>query len=270
MREISAGELPLREALQDPAESPSRHLLPSQVHFCCTSPHRNGTSLLLGRSHNPGDVRGERPGRQLRDPQDHRHDLADHHTMAPSREHPRARWPQTSTTSGCQGVSSPAWARWWEFPRAGGTAVRDAAWLWEEVVRPGRAVEEGGPGASRSRPPQSAVTTAAAPCPQDATPGHPWPPLAPTVFTGQRLEGRIGAGRRSAHLKIFKGWCYRNGPKPSPVLARKPVSSARRYCIRLSRVFTSAVSSVMSCLVRFASDRFRCDHTGSTGLSSWA
>jgi hypothetical protein len=40
-------------------------------------------------------------------------------------------------------------------------------------------------------------------------------------------------GTLTAGLKIFKGWCYRNGPKPSPVLARKPVSSARRYCIRL-------------------------------------
>jgi competence protein ComEC len=71
-------------------------------------------------------------------------------------------------------------------------------------------------------------------------------------------------------LKPFKAGGYRKGPKSSPVLARKPASSRGRYCIRLSRVFTSAVSSVMVCLVRLASDRFRCAHTGSTGLSSWA
>jgi hypothetical protein len=69
---------------------------------------------------------------------------------------------------------------------------------------------------------------------------------------------------------LIKGGCYRNGPNSSPVLARKPASSAGRYCIRFSRVFTSAVSSAMVCLVRLASDRFRCAHTGSTGLSSWA
>src|SRR3954452_10910210 len=74
----------------------------------------------------------------------------------------------------------------------------------------------------------------------------------------------------SEALTIFKGGCYRNGPYSSPVLARKPASSAGRYCIRLSRVFTSAVSSAMVCLVRLARDRFRCAHTGSTGLSSWA
>src|SRR3954471_4467050 len=50
----------------------------------------------------------------------------------------------------------------------------------------------------------------------------------------------------------------------------KPTRSPGRYCIRLSRVFTSAVNSAMLCLVRFASDRFRCAHTGSTGLSAWA
>jgi hypothetical protein len=71
-------------------------------------------------------------------------------------------------------------------------------------------------------------------------------------------------------LTIVKGGCYRNGPYSSPVLARKPASSAGRYCIRLSRVFTSTVSSAMVCLVRLASDRFRCDQTDSTGLSSWA
>jgi hypothetical protein len=41
------------------------------------------------------------------------------------------------------------------------------------------------------------------------------------------------------------------------------VRSTARYCIRFSRVFTSAVSSAMVCLVRLASDRFKGDHTGS-------
>jgi len=71
-------------------------------------------------------------------------------------------------------------------------------------------------------------------------------------------------------LTIFKAGCYRSGPYSSRVLARKPASSTGRHCIRLSRVFTSAVSSAMVCLVRFASDRFRCAQTNSTGLSSWA
>ena len=71
-------------------------------------------------------------------------------------------------------------------------------------------------------------------------------------------------------LRIIRGGGYRNGSNSSPVLARKPISNAGRYCIRLSRVFTSAGSSPMVCLVRFARDRFRCDHTGSTGFSSWA
>jgi integrase-like protein len=82
--------------------------------------------------------------------------------------------------------------------------------------------------------------------------------------------GPVGIEPTTRGLTIFKGWCYKNGPKPSPVLVRNPVSSAGRYCIRLSRVFTSAVSSVMVCLVRLASDRFRWAQTGSTGLSSWA
>jgi len=43
-----------------------------------------------------------------------------------------------------------------------------------------------------------------------------------------------------------------------------------RYCIRRSRVFTSAVSWPMSCLMRLASDRLRFDQTGSTGFSSGA
>ncbi len=38
----------------------------------------------------------------------------------------------------------------------------------------------------------------------------------------------------------------------------------------LKPVFTRLVRLAMVCLVRLASDRFRCDYTGSTGLSSWA
>jgi acyl-coenzyme A synthetase/AMP-(fatty) acid ligase len=51
-------------------------------------------------------------------------------------------------------------------------------------------------------------------------------------------------------------------------LARKPSRRQDRYCIRLSRVLTSAVGWPMSCLVRLASDRFKFDQTGSTGFSS--
>ena len=52
--------------------------------------------------------------------------------------------------------------------------------------------------------------------------------------------------------------------------ARKPLRSPGRYCIRLSRVFTSVVSWMMLRFARLARDLFRCDHTGSTGLSSCA
>jgi len=69
---------------------------------------------------------------------------------------------------------------------------------------------------------------------------------------------------------IVNGESYTKGPRSSPVLARKPASSPERYCLRFSRVFTSAVSSAIECLVRFATDRFRCAHTRSTGLNSWA
>ena len=71
-------------------------------------------------------------------------------------------------------------------------------------------------------------------------------------------------------LTIINGGGYTKGARSRPAPARKPASSAGRYCIRLSRVLTSAVSSAMECLVRLASDRFRCAHTRSTGLSSWA
>ena len=54
------------------------------------------------------------------------------------------------------------------------------------------------------------------------------------------------------------------------MLARKPSRSAGRYCIRLSRVFTSAVCWARLRLARLASERLRCDQTSSTGLSSCA
>jgi hypothetical protein len=59
-------------------------------------------------------------------------------------------------------------------------------------------------------------------------------------------------------------------PRSGPGLARKPSRSPGLYCIRLSRVFTSTVSWVMSCLTRLASGRLRFDQTGSTGFSSGA
>jgi hypothetical protein len=58
--------------------------------------------------------------------------------------------------------------------------------------------------------------------------------------------------------------------KSRRVLAMNASSSPGRYCIRLSRVLTSAVSWAMLRLARFASDRFRCDHTSPAGLSSCA
>jgi hypothetical protein len=48
--------------------------------------------------------------------------------------------------------------------------------------------------------------------------------------------------------------------KSSPVLARNPSSRPGRHCIRLSRVFTRAVSWPMLCLTRLARDRWRHDH----------
>jgi hypothetical protein len=51
------------------------------------------------------------------------------------------------------------------------------------------------------------------------------------------------------------------------VPVRKP-SRPGRYCIRLSRVFTSAVSWLMLRSARLRKDRLRCDHMGSTGLAT--
>ena len=55
------------------------------------------------------------------------------------------------------------------------------------------------------------------------------------------------------------------GARSRPVLARKPSRSAGRYCIRLSRVFTRAVSCARLRLARLARDLFKWDHTGSDG-----
>ena len=51
------------------------------------------------------------------------------------------------------------------------------------------------------------------------------------------------------------------GVKSSLVPARKPSMRPARCCIRLSRVFTSAVSWPMSRLARLARDLFRTDRT---------
>jgi hypothetical protein len=54
---------------------------------------------------------------------------------------------------------------------------------------------------------------------------------------------------------------------PSPDLARKLSMRPGRYCIRLSQVFTSAVSWPVPCLVRLAGDFLRLDYTYSAGFS---
>jgi hypothetical protein len=58
----------------------------------------------------------------------------------------------------------------------------------------------------------------------------------------------------------------RKGVRSSPVPARKPSRRPGRDCIRLSRVLTGAVSWLMVCLARLASDRLRCAHVRSVGL----
>src|SRR3954452_7160032 len=104
---------------------------------------------------------------------------------------------------------------------------------------------------------------------------HAGRPVALPVRSGRaaacpRGDGRALEGAWWEGLKIIDGGCYRNGSNSRPVLARNPTSSPGRYCIRLSRVFTSAVSSAIVCLVGLPSDRFRCAHTASPGFSSWA
>jgi hypothetical protein len=79
-----------------------------------------------------------------------------------------------------------------------------------------------------------------------------------------------GLAAQGVALTIFNCGSYWRGVRSSLGLARKPSRRPGWYCIRRSRVLTSAVSWPMSCLTRLASDRFKLDQTGSTGFSSGA
>ena len=68
-------------------------------------------------------------------------------------------------------------------------------------------------------------------------------------------------------LKDLEWWGLQKGVRSRRVLARKPSRSPGRYCIRLSWVFTRAVSWGRLRLARLARDLLRCDHTSSVGLS---
>src|SRR5215510_15696882 len=58
--------------------------------------------------------------------------------------------------------------------------------------------------------------------------------------------------------------------RSSPVEARKPSRRPCRYCIRRSRVLTSAVSWARLRLARLAKDRLSCDQTSSSVChSAW-
>src|SRR5262245_38935801 len=101
-------------------------------------------------------------------------------------------------------------------------------------------------------------------------------PLTPPPFPTPRMTWQTDAtgARTNACTRL---WvvpvlceCYRKGVRSSPALARKPPSKPGLYCVRLSRVLTSAVSWARLCLVRLARERLRCDQTCSTGLSSFA
>ncbi len=70
-------------------------------------------------------------------------------------------------------------------------------------------------------------------------------------------------------LKISNGWGSQKGVRSRPVLAGKPPRSAGRYCIRLSRVFTRAVSWARLRLARLASERLRCDQASPAGRRSF-
>ena len=59
--------------------------------------------------------------------------------------------------------------------------------------------------------------------------------------------------------KDLQLWELRKGVRSSPVLARKPSRRPGRYCIRLSRVLTRAVSWLRLRLARLARDRLRMD-----------
>ncbi len=85
------------------------------------------------------------------------------------------------------------------------------------------------------------------------------------MFPGLSTPEGVGV-----HLTDFQFWGLRKGLKSSVVPARKPSRRPGRYCILLSRVFTSAVSWAMSRLARLARDLFSTDQTDSTGFSSGA
>src|SRR6185437_11704661 len=94
----------------------------------------------------------------------------------------------------------------------------------------------------------------------------------PSARTGRETPGIVPpygrvCGRRALRLTIFNCGSYWRGVRSSLGLARKPSRRPGWYCIRRSRVLTSTVSWLMSCLARLASDRLRLDQTGSTGFS---
>jgi hypothetical protein len=73
------------------------------------------------------------------------------------------------------------------------------------------------------------------------------------VINKAKQQSAAGAGQRSPVRKLQKG------VRPGLVPARKPSMRPGWYCIRRSRVLTSAVRWAMSRLARLARDRFRCD-----------
>ena len=83
------------------------------------------------------------------------------------------------------------------------------------------------------------------------------------VISKAKQRNVAEAGERPPLRRLQKG------VRPSLVPARKPPGRPGRYRSRLSRVFTSAVSWLMSRLARLARD-FRCDRTDPAGLSSCA
>jgi hypothetical protein len=75
-------------------------------------------------------------------------------------------------------------------------------------------------------------------------------------------------GRPSAYRSLMAG--LQKGVRSRQVLARKLSRRPGLYCIRLSRVLASAVSSGKLRLARLARDRLRWDQACSGGLSSRA
>ena len=95
-----------------------------------------------------------------------------------------------------------------------------------------------------------------------------WPPTWPPAPDPAPSPAAHAA--EDARLTIFNCGSYWRGVRSSRGLARKPSRRPGWYCIRRSRVLTSAVSWPMSCLTRLASDRCKLDQAGSTGSSSGA